>query len=168
MPSYNDYRQIPYTPSQLFDIVSDIERYHEFLPWIHACRIKERDDNVLIADMSVGFGAYRESFTSRVTLNEPHHIKVDYIRGPLKYLHNEWFFQAVGNNETMLRFSVDFAFRNKVFKTLAGRYFMDAVKKMSSAFEERAHSMYNQQFPSVKSVTKPSASASWLTANPIA
>jgi ribosome-associated toxin RatA of RatAB toxin-antitoxin module len=76
----------------MFDLVADIRRYPEFLPWVVAVRIRQSDEALMVADMSVGFKSLRETFTSRVKLDRPGHIDVDYVSGPLKHLHNDWHF----------------------------------------------------------------------------
>jgi coenzyme Q-binding protein COQ10 len=141
MPEHREVRVLPYTPEQLFDLVADVGRYGEFLPWVIATRIKSRSDAEMVADMVVGFKVFRETFTSRVVLERPHHIHIDYISGPLKFLYNDWRFNAVGGG-TEVDFHVDFAFRQSILNTLAGAYFHEAFRKMVTAFETRAARVY--------------------------
>jgi coenzyme Q-binding protein COQ10 len=96
----------------------------------------------LTADLVVGFSAFKERFASRVTKERPHRIVVDYLEGPLKYLHNEWQFEPAGNGGTNVHFSVDFAFKSRIFETLAGAMFDRALRKMTGAFEMRAAALY--------------------------
>ncbi|MEM7570649.1 MAG: type II toxin-antitoxin system RatA family toxin, partial [Pseudomonadota bacterium] len=83
MPRHRERKRLPYTPQQLFDLVSDIETYPSFLPWCVGARVTERTDNMVTADLVIGFKMFRERFRSQVTLSRPGHIHVDYIRGPL-------------------------------------------------------------------------------------
>ena len=141
MPRHTEKRFLPYTPEQLFDLVADVGSYQHFLPWVAATRIREDDETGMVADLIVGFGALKETFTSRVKKDRPHQIDIDYIEGPLKYLHNHWKFRAVpGGSE--VDFCVDFAFRNRIFEALAGQMFDRALRRMIGAFEERAHALY--------------------------
>ena len=141
MPKHTETRQLPYSCEQMFDLVADVRRYDEFLPWVVATRIRKDGDTAMTADMIVGFKGLRESFTSQVTKERPHHIHVEYVDGPLKYLHNDWKFRAVpGGCE--VEFCVDFAFKNRVFEMLAGQVFDRALRKMINAFEERAAQLY--------------------------
>ena len=142
MPRHSETRHLPYTPEQLFDLVADVERYNEFLPWVVAVRIRSTSDKEIVADLVVGFSAFKERFTSRVTLDKPHRIHVDYIEGPLKYLRNEWRFDPTPDGGTNLFFSVDFAFRSRIFQTLAGEMFDRALRRMTDAFEHRAAALY--------------------------
>ncbi|MEO5611919.1 MAG: type II toxin-antitoxin system RatA family toxin [Sphingomicrobium sp.] len=133
---------LPYTPDQLFDLVADIEHYDEFLPWVVAVRVRSSSETETIADLVVGFNAFKERFTSRVTKARPTHICVDYIEGPLKYLKNEWLFKAAEGGGTEVRFAVDFAFRSRIFEALAGQMFDRALRRMIGAFEQRAAALY--------------------------
>ena len=95
MPRHTETRILPYTPEQLFDLVADVGRYQEFLPWVAATRIRENSETAMTADLVVGFGALKETFSSRVKKARPREIEIDYLEGPLKYLHNSWKFRAV-------------------------------------------------------------------------
>jgi coenzyme Q-binding protein COQ10 len=141
MPKYHDTRFLPYSAHQLFDLVADVARYPEFLPWMIGARIQSRTDTEMVADLIVGFKMFRERFTSRVVLDRPNAIAVDYVSGPLKHLTNNWRFTPEGNG-TRLDFEVDFEFRNRLFETMVGALFSDAVRRMIHAFEKRAHDLY--------------------------
>ena len=141
MPRHSENRVLPYTPEQVFDLVADIARYPEFLPWIQAMRISSTEGNVVTADMVVGFKMVRERFTSRVTLDRPRTIHVDYIAGPLRYLRNDWRFEPAPGG-TMVHFAVDFEFAAKIFEKLAGLFFSEAFRRMVASFEARARVLY--------------------------
>ncbi len=142
MPRHSETRHLPYSPEQLFAMVADIERYDEFLPWVVAVRIRASSDSETVADLVVGFNAFKERFTSKVTKQAPDKIIVDYVEGPLKYLHNEWTFKPAADGGTDLCFAVDFAFKSRLFETLAGSMFDRALRRMTSAFEQRAAALY--------------------------
>jgi coenzyme Q-binding protein COQ10 len=141
MPRHSEKRILPYTPEQLFELVADVGRYQEFLPWVAATRIRSDNETEMVADLVVGFKALKETFTSRAYKKRPAEIEIDYIEGPLKYLHNSWKFRAVSGG-TEIDFCVDFAFRNRLFEALAGQMFDRALRRMIGAFEERADSLY--------------------------
>ena len=142
MPRHSETRHLPYTPEQLFDLVADVARYDEFLPWVVAVRVRSSSSTETIADLVVGFNAFKERFTSRVVKERSNRICVDYVEGPLKYLHNEWKFDRAPDGGTNLCFSVDFAFRSRIFEALAGQMFDRALRRMTRAFEERAAALY--------------------------
>ena len=151
MPRHTETKHLPYTPDQLFDLVADVARYDEFLPWVVAVRVRSSSPTETIADLVVGFNAFKERFTSRVMKERPNRICVDYIEGPLKFLHNEWKFDPTPDGGTNLCFSVDFAFRSRIFEALAGQMFDRALRRMTRAFEERAATLYGISSSSAQS-----------------
>lgn len=142
MPKHSETRRLPYTPEQMFDLVADVRRYAEFLPWVSAMRVRKDGETETVADMIVGFKGLRETFTSKVAKTRPQAITVDYVDGPLKYLKNEWRFRPDGESGCLVDFSVDFAFKNRMFEMLAGQVFGSALRRMIGAFEERAAALY--------------------------
>ncbi len=129
----------------MFDLVADVGRYAEFLPWVAAVRVKSNNESEMVADLVVGFKGLHETFSSRVHKHRPDRIAVDYLEGPLKHLHNEWHFAPDGNSGgTIVDFSVDFAFRSAIFERLAGAMFERAFLKMTDAFETRAGVLYGR------------------------
>jgi coenzyme Q-binding protein COQ10 len=152
MPRHSETKYLPYTPDQLFDLVADVGSYDQFLPWVSAVRIRSDNEQEMIADLIVGFNAFKERFTSRVSKERPHRICVDYIEGPLKYLKNEWRFDPAPQGGTDVHFSVDFAFKSRLFETLAGQMFDRALRRMTGAFERRANELYGISKSSAQSV----------------
>ncbi len=142
MPRHSETKHLPYTPEQMFELVADVERYDEFLPWVVAVRVRSSSETETIADLVVGFNAFKERFTSKVTKQRPAKIVVDYLDGPLKYLKNDWRFEAAPEGGTNVFFAVDFAFKSRLFETLAGAMFDRALRRMTGAFEQRAASLY--------------------------
>ena len=142
MPQHHETRALPYTPDQMYDLVADVARYGEFLPWVSAIRVRSDSETQMVADMIVGFKGLRETFTSKVEKSRPDKIHVEYVDGPLKYLHNDWRFRDDGKGGCLVDFSVDFAFKNRVFEMLAGQVFDRALRKMIGAFETRAAQLY--------------------------
>ena len=151
MPRHSETKHLPYTPEQLFELVSDVAHYDEFLPWVVAVRVRSSSESETVADLVVGFNAFKERFTSRVMKERPNRILVDYVDGPLKYLHNEWKFEGADDGGTNLCFSVDFAFRSRIFEALAGQMFDRALRRMTQAFEERAAVLYGISSSSAQS-----------------
>jgi coenzyme Q-binding protein COQ10 len=134
---------MPYRPDQLFDLVADVERYPEFLPWCVGARIRSREENEIVADLMIGFRMIREKFTSKVTLDRANHrIDVAYTDGPFRYLNNHWIFEPDGQGGTRLDFYVDFEFRSMLLQKVIGVVFNEAVRRMVGAFETRAKTLY--------------------------
>ena len=142
MPTHNETRHLPYTPTQMFDLVADVGAYPQFLPWVSAIRVRSAGDTEMVADMIVGFKGIKESFTSRVVKHRPDSVRVDYLDGPLKHLHNLWAFRDDGQGGVLVDFEVEFEFKNRLFEMLAGQMFDKALRKMIGAFEDRAAALY--------------------------
>jgi coenzyme Q-binding protein COQ10 len=151
MPRHSETKHLPYSPEQLFELVADVDKYDEFLPWVVAVRVRSSSEEVTVADLVVGFNAFKERFTSRVTKERASRILVDYIEGPLKYLKNEWRFDPAPDGGTLVRFSVDFAFKSRLFESLAGAMFDRALRRMTGAFEQRAATLYGSSSSSAQS-----------------
>ena len=135
----------------MFELVADVANYDKFLPWVSAVRVRSNSETEMVADLIVGFNAFKERFTSRVTKQRPTRVLVDYIDGPLKYLKNEWRFEEAADGGTEVHFSVDFAFKSRLFETLAGAMFDRALRRMTSAFEARAAVLYGSSSSSAQS-----------------
>ena len=151
MPRHSETRHLPFSREQMFELIADVANYDQFLPWVSAVRVRSNSETEMVADLIVGFNAFKERFTSRVTKQRPERILVDYIEGPLKYLKNEWRFEEAADGGTDVHFSVDFAFRSRLFESLAGAMFDRALRRMTSAFEQRAAVLYGSSSSSAQS-----------------
>ena len=148
MPVHAERKVVPYSPTQMFDMVADIESYPDFLPWCVACRITKTEDAVIWGDLMVGFKVFRETFTSKVTLHTPDWIDVEYINGPFHYLKNHWKFNSMkSGSQTEIDFFIDFEFRSRMLQAVATPFFNEAVQRMVGAFERRADNIYEQRAP---------------------
>ena len=147
MPKFESQRKVPHTPAQMFDLVADVERYPEFLPLCEALTVRSRRERdgkeLLVADMTVGYKAIRETFTTQVLLNrEDLTIEVQYIDGPFKYLHNRWQFLPDGASGCSVNFFIDYEFKSRILGALMGSMFDRAFRMFSEAFETRAGKIY--------------------------
>jgi coenzyme Q-binding protein COQ10 len=141
MPHHHERRALPYSAAQMYDLVTDVRRYHEFLPWVSAVRVRSDSEYEMLADMVVGFKSLKETFSSRVLKTPKSKVVVDYLDGPMRHLHNQWLFEETADG-CIVDFTVDFAFHNRIFEALAGQYFSTALRKMTDAFIERAEVLY--------------------------
>ncbi|MCQ2004275.1 type II toxin-antitoxin system RatA family toxin [Rhizobium sp. NRK18] len=148
MPKFETVRSVPHTPDQMFALVADVERYPEFLPLCEALTVrsrKERDGKtLLVADMSIGYKAIRETFTTQVLLKpDEHAIDVKYIDGPFRYLDNRWRFEPEGEGGCQIRFYIDYEFKSRILGAMMGAMFDRAFRMFAEAFEKRAASIYS-------------------------
>ena len=146
MPTHAEKRPVPYTSDQMFDLVADVRRYPEFLPWCLAARVRERQGDTLLADLVIGFKMIRERFSSRVVLDRPARtINVSYADGPFKYMANHWRFEPAPGGGCLIDFYVDFEFKSAILQRLIGVLFNEAVRRMVAAFEGRARQLYGEK-----------------------
>ncbi|MBR0661735.1 type II toxin-antitoxin system RatA family toxin [Neoroseomonas oryzicola] len=143
MPTHAEKKVLRYTPEQMFDLVADVRRYPEFLPWCVGARVLSRTEGELVADLTIGFRMFRETFRSRVTLERPGHIHVTYENGPFRYLNNHWRFHPLPQG-CEVDFFVDFEFRSRILQMAIGVVFNEAVRLMVRAFERRAMALYGR------------------------
>lgn len=143
MPTHAETKVVAYRPEQLYDLVADVGKYPKFLPWCVGARVRSQTDTELAADLTIGFGPFRESFTSRVLLERPNRIRVSYENGPFRYLNNEWKF-APDPKGCRVNFFVDFEFRSRLLQAAIGVVFNEAVRLMVNAFLKRARDVYGQ------------------------
>ncbi|PPQ37312.1 type II toxin-antitoxin system RatA family toxin [Rhodopila globiformis] len=146
MPRHAERKFIPYTPEQLFDLVADVGKYPQFLPWCVGARVRSQTETELVADLTIGFGPFRESFTSRVALKRPDQVRVTYENGPFRYLNNQWDFTP-RDGGTDVGFFVDFEFRSRMLQAAIGVVFHEAVRRMVNAFLKRARDVYGPPLP---------------------
>lgn len=152
MPSFRTTRRVPHPAAKMFDLVADVERYPEFLPLCTGLRVLRRlpegeGRETLVAEMSVGYKAIAERFTTKVTIDRTAlQIHVSYIDGPFKYLENRWeFVPAEGGSE--VRFAIEYEFRSRTLSLLMGAMFERAFRMFTTAFESRADRIYGRTQP---------------------
>jgi len=136
----------------MFDLVADVGRYPEFLPWCLAARVTAREHGMLRADLVVGKGPFRETFTSKVTLDAgdagegagPPRIDVEYVNGPMREMANHWVFRCAPGDGggTEIDFLVEFEFKSRLIDAVMAAFFEDAVMRMVDAFEARSDVLY--------------------------
>ena len=144
MPTHAEKKVSPYSATQMYNLVADVAAYPDFLPWCIATRIRSHKDNLMIADMVIGFKMIREKYTSEVTLEEGKKVGIVYKNGPFKYLNSHWIFEDEENGGCKIDFFVDFEFRSALLQKVMGAVFNEAVQLMMSAFEKRAIQLYSE------------------------
>ena len=156
VPTHAEKRTLPYSPEQMYELVADVGKYPQFLPWCAGARVRTRTETELVADLTIGFGPFRESFTSRVQLDRPRKVVVQYENGPFRYLNNQWTFDQDPAG-CRVSFFVDFEFRSRLLQSAIGVVFNEAVRRMVNAFLKRARDVYGA--PSRQPADAPGAPA---------
>lgn len=147
MTTHSETRALPYTAEQMFDLVADVKRYPEFLPWCSAARVKSRtmvgDHEVMDADLIISFKVFRERFTSRVKLwAEEKRIETEYLDGPFRKMISVWKFNEAQAGECEVDFFVEFEFKSALLNSVVGVVFNDAMQRVVRAFERRAKELH--------------------------
>lgn len=147
MPQFASTRRVNHSAEDMFALVADVEKYPEFVPLCEALSVRSRRERqgrtLLVADMTVGYKAIRETFTSQVILKPAENeIDVSYIDGPFRYMSNLWRFEPQGASNCDVHFHIDYEFKSRMLGALMGAMFDRAFRKFSEAFEERADAVY--------------------------
>ena len=127
----------------VFDLVADVARYPTFLPWCAGARVRSSTETEMVVDLTIGFGPFRETFTSRVVLDRPRHVTVKYENGPFRYLNNQWSFEP-NPRGCEVKFFVEFEFKSRLLQAAIGVVFNEAVRVMVNSFLKRARDVYGQ------------------------
>ena len=142
MASHSETRLLPYAADLMYAIVSDVEKYPQFLPWVTGLRIVGRiSDTAFDAEMRAGFAGISQSYVSRVTL-DPAGRTVDVVQneGPFRVLENHWRFAPRGGG-CEVTFSIVFEFKNALLNAVAGKAFERVLMQMTGAFQARARAL---------------------------
>ena len=148
MPSASIKKKIPCSKKNLIEMVLDIEKYPEFVPWCLDGKIHDKIDKgdkiEIKADLTIGKSFFRDTYKSFVIYNKSEDsIHVTNIDGPLKRLENEWFFRQEGDSSEV-EFNVDFELKNKILNVLMIKSFDLGLKKIAEAFEKRAIQLFEK------------------------
>jgi coenzyme Q-binding protein COQ10 len=148
MPSFSSSHKVNHKADDMFRLVADVEQYPKFVPLCQALQVRGRKElpdgrTVLVADMTVAYKMFKETFTSRVELRpESKTILVEYLDGPFKHLENKWTFKDVDDGRSTVGFYINYEFRSRALGSLMGAMFDKAFRKFSNAFETRADQVY--------------------------
>ena len=147
MPKFETTRHVAHAPDKMFGLVADVEKYPQFLPMCTGLTVRSRKERdgivVLVADMSVGYKAIRETFTSQVVLKRAENIiEVKYLDGPFRYLQNLWRFEDDGRGGCTIHFFIEYEFKSRLLGAMMGAMFDRAFRMFAGAFEKRADEIY--------------------------
>ena len=145
MPSHSETRIVPYTADLMYQVVADVERYPEFVPWCAGLRVLKREKDggreIVLAEMLVGYKSLRERYTSRVVLDpQARTVDVTQTEGVFRALENHWRFTPEGSG-ARVDFAINFEFRNRLLGAVADAMFGPLILKSSHAFEARAKAL---------------------------
>ena len=133
---------MPYTPFQMFDLVADVERYPEFLPWVIESCIRARTDQTVLLDMTIGTGPLRKRISTAGVLHRPHRIDVGSSDPLFERFAQRWTFEPMARGGTNVGYHIELRFRSRALKILTAMSFADRSAAMIAAFIQRADRLY--------------------------
>ena len=142
MESVDRSALVPYTPQQMFELVSDIESYPRFLPWCHGARIVSRDVDELRASIEFAVGGVTRSFTTRNRHQVNKMIEMHLVDGPFSRLDGFWRFDPLGEEGSKIALFLEYDFSNRVLGLVVGPIFGQIANTLVGAFEQRAVEVY--------------------------
>ncbi len=142
MSAYAERQHLPYAAPQLFDLVANVERYPEFMPWVIEARIRHHRDHTIAVEMTVGVGPLHKRFSTIATLDRPHRIDITSCDSMFDRFEQRWTFEPAAEGGTNVKYRVVFEFRSRMLQTLMGASFSDQAIATMSAFKRRAHRLY--------------------------
>ena len=147
MPKQNEEKIVSFNKEQMFNLVADIDKYSDFLPWCNKSTIIKSEvvgeNTIVVADLEIGYGQLIYTYRSNVILDKSKNfIKVNHIEGPFNYLENEWRFEEISSKSSKISFTIDFELNVKIFDILITKFFDKAFQKMVDSFHQRAEEIY--------------------------
>lgn len=160
MPSFETTQRVAFTSAQMLDLVADVERYPEFFPLCESLVVRSRSVDIegrpqIVADMTIGYKAIRETITSRVTVDrQAMTVRADLVKGPFRQLENRWAFkEAPGGCD--VKFAIAYEFNSFLLQMVVGAVFDQAFRRCTQAFEERARHIYGASRPRIAATALP-------------
>lgn len=136
--------QVPYSAEQMFDLVNDVARYPEFLPWCERVDILSQNETECVAKVMAHKAGMRKSFTTRNILNRPASIDMQLVEGPFKRLHGAWSFEVLSPQQCKASFELSFEFNNTLAHIMLNPLFQPLANTMLESFLDRAEKIYGK------------------------
>ena len=148
MPQIRVTEIVPFSQKQMYDLVVDVERYPEFLPWCVNSRIHESNEKQFLAELTIAFKGIRESFQTVDILTPEKKVEVNLRSGPFRYLASTWTFTPLAANRTRVDFYIEFKFQSRMKEMILGPVFTQVSRHMVAAFRKRAVALFGDRSPS--------------------
>lgn len=142
MANVNRSALVPYSAKQMFNLVDDINRYSDFLPWCRSSTEHQRSDNEVEASVEIAKGSVNKAFR---TINKLHHydsIEMTLVDGPFKHLHGFWYFKELKEDACKVTLDLDYEFSNRIIGLAIGAVFNQVANTLVDSFVERAKNHY--------------------------
>ena len=150
MIAHRETRIVPYPAELMYAVVSDVEKYPQFLPFCRATRVRKHGQDTrgrptIVCEMTIAYKMIHETFTTLVTLDRTEQeIIVDYLRGPFRRLENRWRFRPAGERASEVEFYLMYEFQSRTLGMIMGAMFEHVFRRFADAFERRADQIYGR------------------------
>ena len=135
---------VPHSAAQMFDLVADVEKYPQFMPWCGGTTVSHRDDHGMQASITIALAGLKQTFTTRNTHQYPHKIELELVDGPFSLLKGEWLFIALTEDACKVVFTLQYEFSSRTLETLVGPIFNRIATSFIDSFTQRALSCYGE------------------------
>ncbi len=135
---------VPHSASQMFDLVADVEKYPEFMPWCGGASVSARDEKGMQASITISLAGIKQTFTTRNTHQYPTCIELELVDGPFSVLKGKWQFLALSEDACKVLFTLNYAFSNRALETLVGPIFNRIATSFIDSFTQRAQVCFGE------------------------
>ena len=133
---------VPFSASQMFELVADVQKYPDFMPWCGGSSVTERDELGMQASITIALAGLRQTFTTRNRHDYPRKIELELVKGPFSALIGEWVFRPLAHDACKVSFTLKYAFSNRALEALVGPIFNRIATSFIDSFSQRAQSIY--------------------------
>lgn len=141
MTTINRSALVPYSANQMFQLVDDIEKYADFLPWCKSTHVLNRSKNEVTASIEIAKAGINKTFTTK-NINSKNQIELNLVDGPFKSLHGFWRFTVLDEKACKVSLDIEFHFSNKLISMTLGPIFSQICNSLVNAFVDRAGRIY--------------------------
>lgn len=142
MAHINKSALVPFSAEQMHRLVDDVPSYKEFLPWCGGSEEVSREDNVVVASVTIAKGSVNKTFTTKNTYGDSHTIRMELVEGPFKELTGFWYFKALKEDACKVTLELDYEFSNRLLSIAVGPVFNQVANAMVDSFVDRAKVVY--------------------------
>lgn len=135
---------VPYQCAQMFDLVADVARYPEFMPWCGGAEVQHRDEHGMQATIKISIAGIRQSFTTKNEHEYPNRITIELIDGPFSSLTGNWTFQPLGEEGCKVLYTMQYAFSSRTLEAVVGPVFNRIASSFIDSFSQRAQAIYSR------------------------
>ncbi len=144
MPTVSRSALVRHTAAEMFDLVDDVARYQDFLPWVKRSVERERSEDIVIGELLFAKAGFEKSFTTRNLRQPGKMIEIRLVEGPFRQLEGFWRFEPLGEDACKVSLDLEFEFSSKLLAMAFGKVFTQVAGTLVDSFVQRAHQCYGR------------------------